>query len=83
VLNVATGKSLSLNQLVRLLNEILGSQKAPVHAPDRRGDIRHSRANTVRSKHFLGDYILTDFRDGLMQKVRWFLESSGRKQNCE
>jgi nucleoside-diphosphate-sugar epimerase len=82
-LNVATGTSLSLNELVCLLNEIFGSQIAPAYGPERRGDVRHSRASIDRSKRFLGDYVLTDFRDGLVQTVRWFLESSGRRQICE
>ena len=83
VLNVATGTSLSLNELVRLLSEIFRTQKAAVYGPARRADIRHSRANIARSKRFLGNYALTDFRDGLVQTARWFLESSGRKQICE
>ncbi len=77
VLNVATGISLSLNELVRLLSEIMGARVVPVYGPERQGDIRHSRASTARSKHLLGDYVLTDFREGLVQTARWFLDSTG------
>ena len=77
VLNVATGTSLSLNELVHLLSEILGSYIVPVYRPERQGDVRHSRASTARSKHLLGDYVLTDLREGLVQTARWILDSTG------
>jgi nucleoside-diphosphate-sugar epimerase len=77
VLNVATGTSLSLNELVHLLSEILGSYIVPVYRPERQGDVRHSRAGTARSKHLLGDYVLTDLREGLVQTARWILDSTG------
>jgi nucleoside-diphosphate-sugar epimerase len=83
VLNIATGKSISINELVQALNNIFGSQKEPIYGPERQGDIKHSRASVEISSQLLGDYNLTDFRDGLVKIVRWFLETAGRTQQCE
>jgi nucleoside-diphosphate-sugar epimerase len=83
VMNVATGTRTSLNELVQVLNGIFGSQKEPVYEPERLGDIKHSRADTRLSKDLLGEYNLNEFRQGLVQTARWFLESSGRIQRCE
>jgi nucleoside-diphosphate-sugar epimerase len=80
VLNIATGKSISLNDLVSLLNQIFGSKNEPTYAPERQGDVKHSRANIEYSKGLLGDYNITELRDGLVKTARWFLEISGRFQ---
>ena len=83
VLNIATGRRTSLNQLVHLLNEIFGAQQEPIYEAERMGDIRHSRANTRLSKDLLGDYNVAALRDGLVKTVKWFSESSGRIKRCE
>ena len=83
VLNIASGRRISLNELVHLLNEIFGAQKEPIYEAERMGDIRHSRANTRLSKDLLGDYNVTALREGLVKTAKWFLESSGRIKRCE
>jgi nucleoside-diphosphate-sugar epimerase len=83
IMNIATGKRISLNELVKLLNEIFGSQIQPVYEPGRLGDIKHSRASTGLSKELLGDYSVAELREGLVKTARWFLETSGRIQRCE
>jgi nucleoside-diphosphate-sugar epimerase len=83
VVKVATGTRISLNDLVRLINEIFGSQIEPVYEPERLGDIKHSRASTSLSKELLGDYIVAELREGLVKTARWFLKLSGRIQKCE
>jgi len=83
ILNIATGSRLSLNSLVELLNEIFGSQIAPVYESDRTGDIKHSRADTSLSEKLLGDYNRAALRDGLVTTARWLLSASGRTKKCE
>jgi UDP-glucose 4-epimerase len=80
ILNIGTGTRISLNELVDLLNEICGSQKAPVYELERLGDIKHSRASIRLSKDLLGDYNVADLREGLAKTARWFLEISGRNR---
>ena len=82
ILNVATGTRISLNELVSVLNEIFGSAITPIYEPKRRGDIKHSRADTHLSEELLGDYTITKFREGLMKTARWFLEVTGRTKKC-
>ena len=45
IMNIASGTQISLNELANLLNEIFGSQKAPIYELERVGDIKHSRAH--------------------------------------
>ena len=83
ILNIATGIRISLNDLVKTLNEIFGSQQKPVYEPERVGDIKHSRADIHLSKELLGEYNVTEFREGLVKTARWFLEITGRTNKCE
>jgi nucleoside-diphosphate-sugar epimerase len=83
ILNIATGTQISLNELVNLLNGIFGSQIEPIYEAERQGDIKHSQANTSFSQELLGDYNVTELREGLVKTARWFLEISGRIQKCE
>jgi UDP-glucose 4-epimerase len=75
-MNVATGCRLSLNELVRILNEIFGAQIEPIYEQERAGDIKHSCADITVSEELLGNYNLMPFRDGLVSTARWLLKSA-------
>lgn len=65
VFNIASGYGLSLLQLVDALNEIQARHIAPQFAPDRLGDIRHSRGDGTTSAATLGFTPQMSLRDGL------------------
>jgi nucleoside-diphosphate-sugar epimerase len=83
ILNIASGTQISLNELVNLLNEIFGLQKAPIYELERLGDVKHSRANICLSKDLLGDYNVTGLHAGLLKTALWFLKISGLGKKCE
>lgn len=72
VINVAIGERYSLNQLVVILNEILGTKIEPVYAEARPGDVKHSLAAIERAKELLGYNAVVGFREGLERTVEWF-----------
>lgn len=72
VLNIACGERHSLLQLLTLLNNILGTDFEPIFAPERPGDVRHSRASTILAKGLLGFEAQVSFRGGLERVVDWF-----------
>jgi nucleoside-diphosphate-sugar epimerase len=82
-LNVGTGKTLSLNDLAALLNEIFGSHIESTFGQPRTGDINHSCGDITLSEGFLGSYNSVTLRDGLLATARWYLKSIGRVQHCE
>ncbi len=65
VYNVAFGCRVSLLELLRHANELLGTSVAPIQAPPRAGDIRHSLADTSLAQAELGFCPCTDLRRGL------------------
>lgn len=52
--NVATGRAVSINQLLKTLSSQAGWQPPIEHAPVRAGDVRHSRADISRAYSLFG-----------------------------
>jgi UDP-glucose 4-epimerase len=74
VYNVGTGGSISVLDLVRDLNEILGTGIAPRFAPARPGDIKNSQADIAKARRDLGYVPRFSFFEGLRQTVRAYLD---------
>jgi len=69
VFNVATGNRITLNELARLVTDLMGSAVAPVYAAERPGDIKHSLADISRARSF-GYAPRHDIRSGLAEMLR-------------
>ncbi len=76
VINLATGGNVTLLQLVNYLNDLLGTQISPKHAPPRPGDIKHSRADINLATELLDYAPRVDFRSGLEKTIRWYADRS-------
>ncbi|MGO8949870.1 MAG: SDR family oxidoreductase [Ktedonobacterales bacterium] len=75
-LNVGMGQSVTINQLVQTLGEILGREIQPTYLPPRSGDIRDSLADVTRLQATLGYRPRINFRDGLERTIRGFAEQA-------
>lgn len=76
VVNVACGQRTSVKELHNLIADILGSDLAPIHAPDRRGDIRDSLADVTAARDLLGYSHWTSLREGLLETIEWYRQHS-------
>jgi UDP-glucose 4-epimerase len=72
VYNIACGTRVSLNEVVRTLNRILGTDLKPVYERARAGDIRHSMADITRARTDLGYSPTVSFEEGLIKTVDWY-----------
>jgi nucleoside-diphosphate-sugar epimerase len=54
VYNIASGNSVSLNTLYRLISTAVGAKAEPMYADTRAGDIRHSSADVSKARELLG-----------------------------
>jgi len=72
VINIACGESITLNQLVNRINEILGTNIRPIYTEPRPGDVRHSLASINRAKELLGYTVKESFLDGLKETINWY-----------
>jgi len=71
-MNAACGESITLCDLVAMLNELLGTTITPHFGPPRAGDVKHSLADNTRAKALLGYTPRFSFREGLAQTVQAF-----------
>jgi len=76
VFNVATGGRISLLELYRTLQELVGATTVePVHGPARAGDVRDSQADLTRARTILGYEPTVSLADGLERTVAWYRAS--------
>ena len=71
-INIACGKRISLNQLLDILKDIIGSKVSPVYQEPRKGDIRHSLADIQKGEKFLNYCPIVEIEDGLKKTVGYF-----------
>ncbi len=74
VLNIACGEQTTVNILVDDINEILGTEIAPIYDEPRPGDIKHSFADVSEAAKLLKYTPTVSFRQGLEQTISWFQE---------
>ena len=69
VYNIGNGGSTSLLELVKILNDILGTKIEAIHQPPRAGDVRLSQASIRRARAELSYEPTISFREGLARTV--------------
>jgi len=74
--NVGGGEVVSLNEVIRMLQEITGRQLKIEERPALPGDQAHTRADSARIREMLGFNPTTPVREGLEAQVAWFQERS-------
>jgi UDP-glucose 4-epimerase len=70
--NIACGAQFTLNDLLKLLREIIGTDTEAEYTPPRPGDILHSYADITRAREGLEYSPKVDFENGLRKTVEWF-----------
>jgi UDP-glucose 4-epimerase len=70
--NLAFGSRVSLAQLIRELESLLGRSLERVHADPRTGDVRDSQADQSQLRSLFPDVVPVPLREGLDATIRWF-----------
>jgi nucleoside-diphosphate-sugar epimerase len=71
-INIACGERISLNQLLNVLKEILGSKLSPIYQEPRKGDVKHSLADIRRGKEIIHYEPKVGIETGLKKTVEFF-----------
>jgi len=72
VINVATAGRISLNDLVRVMNTLIGSNVKPIYKEPRAGDVRDSQADISKAEKLLGYKPTVSLENGLRRTLDWF-----------
>ena len=71
-INIASGKEVSINQLVQYINELLGTEIKPVYTSERKGDVLRSWGDISLAKSLLGWEPKIDIKEGLRRTIEYY-----------
>jgi UDP-glucose 4-epimerase len=74
VMNIAVGSSHTLNELVGMLQRLLGSDLEPEYGPPRPGDVTASLADVSLARELIGYEPSVDLEEGLERTIAWIVE---------
>jgi len=77
MMNLGCGARISLNQLIRQLEMIVGVSAQVEYLPARAGDVRDSLADIGLAERLLGYRPAISVEDGLARTVEWFRNQAG------
>ncbi|RCX12380.1 UDP-glucose 4-epimerase [Anaerobacterium chartisolvens] len=72
IINIGGGQSMTLNELVEILNKILGTDIVPGYKPPRAGDVKHSMADISKASALLGYEPRITVSEGLQSLIAWY-----------
>lgn len=76
LINIGSGRELSVNELYQRLAELTGARLDPVYAAARPGELRRIYVDPTKAGQVLGWTPSTDLADGLKHTVAWFKGTS-------
>jgi nucleoside-diphosphate-sugar epimerase len=77
VFNVACGNRISVNEVFRLLAEIMNTSVEAEHGPPRAGDVRDSQGAGEKAQRLLGWQPEVEFAEGLRRTAEWYGHGRG------
>ena len=69
--NIASGKSITINQLVAIISKANKGEIKVEHRPERKGDVRHSLANISLAHQKIGYAPSVDLESGIHDYIEW------------
>jgi nucleoside-diphosphate-sugar epimerase len=76
VMNVANGERVSLLELVEVMKKVTGRSDVTIDfQPERKGDVKHSQADNLRAKEWLGYEKIVGLEEGIKRTIDWWKSS--------
>jgi UDP-glucose 4-epimerase len=72
VLNIACGQAITVNAIIKMINDLLGKSIKPIYTAPRPGDVMHSLADITAARKLLGYKPTVTFKQGLQQAIEWY-----------
>ena len=71
-INIANGEGISVNELFEKIRSFLNKDIKPLYTAERKGDVKHTKADTTKMKELLGLKDAISFNEGLKQTVECY-----------
>ncbi|MDO8873708.1 MAG: GDP-mannose 4,6-dehydratase [Methanoregula sp.] len=72
VLNIASGKEISIRYLVEFIKNYLGCNEQIIYETERPGDVKRHIANIFLAEDLIGFHPSVNFEDGLKTTIEWY-----------
>ncbi|MBN1796047.1 MAG: SDR family oxidoreductase [Sedimentisphaerales bacterium] len=70
--NIACGESVTVNEIIDIINDIVGKKIKSIYTASRPGDVRHSLADISLAKKIIGYKPVVPFKRGLEKAIGWY-----------
>lgn len=75
VVNIACGQAVTINQIIGMINKLVGKNVKPIYAPSRAGDVKHSLADITLARKTIGFNPTISFQQGLEKAIGWYRDN--------
>ena len=75
VINLACGEVVTVNEIIDMINEMVGKNVKPIYTDARVGDVKHSQADITLAKQVIGFEPTVKFKDGLKLTIKWYRDN--------
>jgi len=75
VVNIACGRAVTVNEIIDIINDLVGKNIKPVYDPPRPGDVKHSLADVTLAKKTIGFEPTVPFKQGLQLAIDWYRDN--------
>ena len=72
VYNIACGEQTTLNEMVETLKKVSGKEVKVHYGPERKGDVKHSKADISKIQNLLGFEPQVKFEEGFEKVFEWY-----------
>ena len=75
VINIACGQAVTVNEIIDMINELLGKNVKPIYTDPRPGDVKHSLADINAAQNLINFKPLVHFHEGLQKAIDWYRDN--------
>jgi UDP-glucose 4-epimerase len=75
VINIACGQAVTVNEIINMINKLLGKSVRPIYTASRPGDVKHSLADITVAQNLIGFNPVVQFEDGLQKAIDWYRDN--------
>jgi len=79
-INLACGIRISLNELLRAMNRVVGTDLQAIYKEERAGDVKDSQADITKAETLLAYTPIVSFEEGLRQTLDWCRSESMKSE---
>jgi nucleoside-diphosphate-sugar epimerase len=72
VINIACGKAVTVNEIIHMINEMVGKNVKPKYEAPRLGDVKHSLADISAAENLINFKPVVPFDEGLRLAIDWY-----------